>query len=162
MSDKKGTNDPLLQWVSFRLDQETYAIDVMLVQEVRRHSEIAPVPGADSDVMGIINLRGSVVTVIDTRVRLGHQCGELTDDTRIIIVEHQDEVIGLYVDEVSEVIYLRQSEIERSPKVGSDDARRYISGVCNKGDRLYILLAVDKLLGGTDVAAGADQELELF
>lgn len=153
--------DPMLQWVSFRLDQEIYAIDVMLVQEVRRHTEIAPVPGADSDVMGIINLRGSVVTVIDTRKRLGHSCQPLSDDTRIVIVEHQDEVIGLYVDEVSEVIYLRQSEIERSPKVSNDEARRYISGVCNKGERLYILLAVDKLLGANE-SEGLASELELF
>lgn len=156
---KANENDPLLQWVSFRLDTETYAIDVMLVQEVRRHSEIAPVPGADAHVLGIINLRGSVVTVVDTRSQLGHQCSELTDDSRIVIVEHDGEVIGLLVDEVSEVIYLRQSEIERSPKVGSDEARRYISGVCNKGDRLYILLAVDKLLSNETAGAA---EMDLF
>lgn len=154
-------DDPLMQWVSFRLDQEIYAIDVMLVQEVRRYSEIAPVPGADADVMGIINLRGSVVTVVDARARLGHIGAELTDDTRIVIVEHEGEVIGLYVDEVSEVVYLRQSEIERSPKLSNDEARRYISGVCNKNERLYILLAVDKLLGSETAAHEAD-ELELF
>ena len=67
----KGNEDPVLQWVTFRLDNETYGINVMQVQEVLKHSEIAPVPGAPNYVMGIINLRGNVVTVIDTRDRFG-------------------------------------------------------------------------------------------
>ena len=60
-----------MQWVTFKLDRETYGINVMQVQEVLRHTEIAPVPGAPTYVMGIINLRGNVVTVIDTRARFG-------------------------------------------------------------------------------------------
>ena len=64
-------NDEVLQWVTFKLDSETYGINVMQVQEVLRYSEIAPVPGAPDYVLGIINLRGNVVTVIDTRSRFG-------------------------------------------------------------------------------------------
>ena len=62
----KSSEDPMLQWVTFRLGGETYGINVMQVQEVLRYSEIAPVPGAPAYVLGIINLRGNVVTVIDT------------------------------------------------------------------------------------------------
>ena len=66
---KTGENDEVLQWVTFKLENEVYGINVMQVQEVLRYSEIAPVPGAPVYVLGIINLRGNVVTVIDTRSR---------------------------------------------------------------------------------------------
>ena len=80
----QGAEDPILQWVTFRLDNETYGINVMQVQEVLRHTEIAPVPGAPSYVLGIINLRGNVVTVIDTRQRFGLTPAPITDNTRIV------------------------------------------------------------------------------
>src|SRR5690554_480611 len=75
--------DPILQWVTFRLDNETYGINVMQVQEVLRHTEIAPVPGAPEYVLGIINLRGNVVTVIDTRQRFGLAPAPVTEQTCI-------------------------------------------------------------------------------
>ena len=68
---KDQINDEVLQWVTFQLEEETYGINVMQVREVLRYSEIAPVPGAPDYVLGIINLRGNVVTVIDTRSRFG-------------------------------------------------------------------------------------------
>ena len=67
----KESNDQVLQWVTFKLQEETYGINVMQVQEVLRYTDIAPVPGAPMYVLGIINLRGNVVTVIDTRARFG-------------------------------------------------------------------------------------------
>ena len=81
-SSAQGAEDPILQWVTFRLDNETYGINVMQVQEVLRYTEIAPVPGAPSYVLGIINLRGNVVTVIDTRQRFGLDSSDVTDNTR--------------------------------------------------------------------------------
>jgi purine-binding chemotaxis protein CheW len=96
----KSSDDPVLQWVTFRLDGETYGINVMQVQEVLRYSEIAPVPGAPSYVLGIINLRGNVVTVIDTRHRFNLSSGEITDNTRIVIIETDRHVIGILVDSV--------------------------------------------------------------
>lgn len=159
-TQRGASDDPLLQWVTFRCDSETYGIDVMHVQEVRRYTEIAPVPGAEHDVLGIVNLRGSVVTVVDARMRLGHHTGEITDETRIVIVEHEGEVIGLLVDQVSEVVYLRRSEIEGSPRVSNDETKRFISGVCNKDDKLYILLSIEKLLGSSET--GMPVEVDLF
>ncbi|AFO47944.1 purine-binding chemotaxis protein CheW [Pseudomonas putida DOT-T1E] len=85
-SSAQGSEDPILQWVTFRLDNESYGINVMQVQEVLRYTEIAPVPGAPSYVLGIINLRGNVVTVIDTRQRFGLMPTEVTDNTRIVII----------------------------------------------------------------------------
>lgn len=142
----KSSDDPILQWVTFRLAGETYGINVMQVQEVLRYSEVAPVPGAPAYVLGIINLRGNVVTVIDTRHRFGLTPGEITDNTRIVIIEAENHVIGILVDSVAEVVYLRESEIETAPSVGNEDSAKFIQGVCHKNDELLILVALDKLL----------------
>ena len=143
---KKASEDPVLQWVTFKLVGETYGINVMQVQEVLRYSEIAPVPGAPPYVLGIINLRGNVVTVIDTRHRFGLEPGEVTDNTRIVIIEADKHVVGILVDSVAEVVYLRQSEIETAPNVGNDDSAKFIQGVCHKNNELLILIELDKLL----------------
>lgn len=139
-------DDPVLQWVTFHLAGETYGVNVMQVQEVLRHTEIAPVPGAPAYVLGIINLRGNVVTVIDTRHRFGLEPGEITDNTRIVIIEAEKHVVGMLVDSVAEVVYLRQSEIEAAPNVGSDDSAKFIQGVCHKNGELLILIELNKLL----------------
>lgn len=141
-----AADDRVLQWVTFRLAGETYGINVMQVQEVLRYSEIAPVPGAPSYVLGIINLRGNVVTVLDTRNRFGLQPAEVTDQTRIVIIEADKHVIGILVDAVAEVVYLRHSEIETAPNVGNEESAKFIQGVCHKSDELLILVELDKLL----------------
>ncbi len=97
-------------------------------------------------MLGIINLRGNVVTVIDTRLRFGLPKGDITDHTRIVIIEANTHVIGILVDSVAEVVYLRQSEIETSPNVGNDESARYIQGVCHKDNELLILVELDKML----------------
>ena len=140
------SNDEVLQWVTFQLDDETYGINVMQVQEVLRYSEIAPVPGAPNYVLGIINLRGNVVTVIDTRLRFGLQTTEVTDNTRIVIIESEKQVIGILVDGVAEVVYLKTSEIDSAPNVGTDESARFIQGVSNRDDELLILVDLDKML----------------
>lgn len=148
----KTSDDPVLQWVTFRLAGETYGVNVMQVQEVLRYSEIAPVPGAPAYVLGIINLRGNVVTVIDTRHRFGLEPGEVTENTRIVIIEADSHVIGILVDSVAEVVYLRQSEIETAPNVGNDESAKFIQGVCHKNEELLILIELDKLLTDSEWA----------
>jgi purine-binding chemotaxis protein CheW len=141
-----AADDPILQYVTFRLDNETYGINVMQIQEVLRYTEIAPVPGAPDYVLGIINLRGNVVTVIDTRKRFGLLESEVSDHTRIVVIEVAGQVVGILVDSVAEVVYLRQSEIETAPNVGNEESARFIQGVCNKGGELIILVEFEKML----------------
>ncbi len=143
---KDQVNDEVLQWVTFQLEEETYGINVMQVREVLRYSEIAPVPGAPDYVLGIINLRGNVVTVIDTRSRFGLMQGEITDNTRIIVIESDSQVIGILVDSVAEVVYLRSSEIDTTPSVGTDESAKFIQGVSNRDGKLLILVDLNKLL----------------
>ncbi|MDT8387928.1 MAG: chemotaxis protein CheW [Thiogranum sp.] len=139
-------NDPIIQWVTFRLAEESYGINVMQVQEVLRVTEIAPVPGAPHYVLGIINLRGNVVTVIDTRIRLGLTRTELTDSSRIVIIEGARHVVGILVDCVAEVVDLRASDVESPPNVGKDETANYIQGVSSRDDELLILVDLNKLL----------------
>ncbi len=142
----QAVDDPLLQWVTFRLDNESYGINVMQVQEVLRLSEIAPVPGAPAHVLGIINLRGNVVTVIDTRTRFGLPPVEACEATRIVIIESDQMIVGILVDSVAEVVNLRMSEIETAPNVGNDESARYIQGVHSRNNEILILIDLNKLL----------------
>ena len=142
----QATNDSVMQCVTFRLDDEVYGINVMQVQEVLRVTEIAPVPGAPHYVLGIINLRGNVVTVIDTRERLGLGSHEMDESTRIVIIEADKQVVGILVDAVAEVVDLRTSEIESAPNVGNDESSKYIQGVSSRDGELLILVDLNKLL----------------
>ncbi len=143
---KANSNDEVIQWVTFRLADEVYGINVMQVQEVLRVTEIAPVPGAPHYVLGIINLRGNVVTVIDTRIRLGLPTAEVTDSTRIVIIETARHVVGMLVDCVAEVVDVATSEVESAPNVGSDESANYIQGVASRENELLILVDLNKLL----------------
>lgn len=145
-NDAGKTDDEVLQWVTFRLDNETYGVNVMQVKEVLRYTEIAPVPGAPNYVLGIINLRGNVVTVIDTRTRFGLVQDEITDNSRIIVIESDKQEIGILVDSVAEVVYLRTSEIDSAPNVGTEESAKFIQGVSNRDKELLILVDLNKLL----------------
>ncbi len=135
-----------LQWVTFRLGEETYAINVMGVQEVLRFTEIAPVPGAPDYVLGIINLRGNVVTVIDTAKRFGLMSKEVDDSTRIVVIEASGQVVGILVDSVAEVMELSESDIESAPNVGNSESSKYIQGVASRDGEVIILVDLNKLM----------------
>ncbi len=149
--------DPMTQWVTFMLDNEKYGINVMQVREVLRDIEIAPVPGAPTYVLGIINLRGNVVTVIDTRSRFGLPAVEVNDESRVIIIETMDQIVGLLVDSIAEVADIPKSQIELTPNVGNDDSSRYIQGVHSREGELLILVAVEKVLSDEEWA-----EMEMY
>ncbi len=149
---KRAALDPVIQLVTFRLEDETYGINVMQVQEVLRVTEIAPVPGAPAYVLGIVNLRGNVVTVIDTRRRFDLPTADTTDSSRIVIIESEEEVVGILVDSVSEVVELRQSEIETAPSVGTEESSRHIQGVATRSDDLLIVVDLNKLLSEDEKA----------
>jgi purine-binding chemotaxis protein CheW len=143
------TNDnkeQVFQWVTFKLENETYGINVLNVQEVQRYSEISPIPGAADFVLGMINLRGKVITVVDTRAKFGLSEYSIDDDSRILILESDQHVIGLLVDSVAEVNSIKGSEIDDAPNVGNTESSRFIQGVCNKNDTLLVLLDSDKIL----------------
>lgn len=145
-------DEELQRWVTFKLDNEVYGVSVSEVREVLRYSNIAPVPGAPSFVVGIINLRGNVVTVIDTRNRFGLPSAEVSDESRIIIVDMADQEVGVLVDSVAEVVDIDANTIEAAPNVGNEDTSRYINGVTSLEGNLLILVDVKKLLTDDELA----------
>ncbi len=144
--DDAASDDQVTQWGTFRLGEEIYGVNVMQIREVLRYTEITPVPGAPYYVLGIINLRGNVVTVIDTRIRFGLAQGEIDNNTRIVIVEVEKQVVGMLVDSVAEVTYLNESEIEKAPNVGNEETSKFITGVCNKNSELLILIDLERMI----------------
>ena len=144
--NEQVTNNTVSQWVTFRLGDEIYGIDVLQVQEVLRITEISPVPGAPNHVLGIINLRGNVVTVIDARNRFGLAPKETDDSSRIVVVDAYEKVVGLLVDNVSEVAYVPNSQIEMAPNVGTDEGNKFVSGVSNRDGELLIMVDLAKLI----------------
>ena len=147
---EEKASEEVFQWVTFKLENETYGVNVMQVQEVLRYTEIAPVPGAPDYVLGIITLRGNVVTVIATRLKFGLMPAEVTDSSRIIIIEAEKQVVGILVDSVAEVVYLKASEIDDAPSVGTEESARFIQGVSNRKDDLLILVDLNKLLSDNE------------
>lgn len=134
------------QWVTFYLENETYGLNVLQVQEVLRVSEITPVPGAPDFVLGIINLRGKVVTVLDARRRFHMPSKERDEDNRIIIIETPQHVAGILVDAVAEVVTLRAGEIEDGSHVGTQATARYIRGTHHRDGELLLLVDLQELI----------------
>ena len=145
-SAEASPKDEITQWVKFRLSGESYGIRVLKVQEIQRYSEISPIPGAPSYVLGIINLRGNVISVLNTREKFGLDELEITDDTRIVILEAATQVVGILVDSVAEVISLKASDVDIAPNVGNEETAKFIDGVTNKEGELLILLDAEKIL----------------
>lgn len=143
-------NDEESQWVTFSLEKENYAIRVLKVIEIQRHSGISSIPNASPHVLGIINLRGKIICVIDTRAKFGLPDFEITDNTRIIIIEANENMIGLLVDDVDEVITIKQSEINDAPNIGSNKKAPFIESVYYINNKLVVLLNLDRILSNDE------------
>ena len=144
--------DPVTQWLTFVLGGEKYAVKVVQVQEVLRYTTIAPVPGSPAEVLGIINLRGNVVTVVDARKKFGMPSRKVDDATRIMMMDVQGYIIGVLVDTVTEVIDLKDNEIESTPDVSNSATSLFIQGIANIDNVLHILVSLDKLLNEQELA----------
>ncbi len=143
-------------YVTFSLADETYAIDVLQVQEVLKMTEITPVPGVPDYILGIINLRGDVVTVIDARRRMSLPAREPDDASRIVVIDLERHNVGILVDAVAEVVQIAPGAIDPAPAVGNDQASRFILGVTSTAETLTILIDLNKLLSDEEWAAIRD------
>ncbi len=145
-NDEDAPKGPTTQWVSFTIEGETYAVDVLKVQEVLKQVDIAPVPGAPPYILGIINLRGNVVPVLDTRKRMGLPPQSYDESTRIIILDVDEDSVGIVVDSVAEVEEVSDDAIDTAPGASNDEGSRFIQGVVSTGENLLILLDVERLI----------------
>lgn len=148
----KGGDD-LVQFVTCRIAQEEFALDVLSVQEINRMVEVTRVPKAPYFVEGVINLRGRIIPVLDLRRRFGLPTSDRTDDSRIMVVLVRQRMVGLIVDEVVEVLRLPKVMIEPPPSVGNSAGAEFTQGVGRIDDRLLIVLDLNRLLLPSDQAA---------
>lgn len=134
------------QVVVFDVAHEAYAVDIARVHEIIRWQPITVIPGAPSCVEGVINLRGKVIPVLDLRQRFGLPTAALTSASRIVVVEINEQTLGLMVDGVSEVLRVAADRIAPpSPLMVSIDSR-YLRGIAKLEDRLVVLLDLDQVL----------------
>ncbi|MBS4032730.1 MAG: chemotaxis protein CheW [Clostridiales bacterium] len=135
-----------LQLVAFRLRGEEFAVDIQRVREVLKITQITPLPQALSFIEGVINLRGEVIPVIDLRKRFNIINVQQTGESRIIIVEIDENLVGLIVDSVTEVLHLLTSAVEPPPRRLVGTRTEFIKGVGKLGDRLLIILDLEQIL----------------
>ncbi|MCX7779292.1 MAG: chemotaxis protein CheW [Negativicutes bacterium] len=154
MSNNAYSSDQV-QLVVFKLGKEEYGISILQVQEIKRMTDITRVPHTPDYIKGVINLRGSVLPVVDLKKRLNMNAGEYNDNTRIIIVKIEEIFIGMIVDAVSEVLTLPVNNIEPAQTVVGGVSATYLYGVGKLDNRLIILLNLEALAGlGQETRAG--------
>ncbi len=138
--------DSLLQLVSFNINDEEFGLDILKVQEINRMVEITRVPNTPDFVVGVINLRGKVIPIIDLRARLGMPEKAYNKDTRIIVVELEGKVIGFVVDKVNEVLRINKNITEPPPPMAGGINSDFITAVGKLENRLLILLDLNKVI----------------
>lgn len=146
------------QYLTFSLNDEMFAIGILSIREIIEYGHLTEVPMVPPFIRGVINLRGSVVPVIDLSVRFGRQAGEITKRTCIVIIEigspsgDQHHQMGIVVDAVSEVLEIPPADIEPPPAFGSHIRSDFISGMGKINGRFVVILDVDRILSLDEVA----------
>lgn len=128
------------QYVVFGLDNQEYCIDIITVQEIIVPTKITKLPDTPSYVLGVFNLRGNIIALLDLKTRFGMKSSEQTEDTRIIVMKVDDKSFGILADEIHEVIKIKEENIENSGDISTEINKEYISGVAKDGERLIIML----------------------
>lgn len=136
-----------LELLTFLIAGEQYAIDIEKIVEIVTPRPLTRIPNADASVVGIISLRGTIVTLVDVRRKLRHQAaGEDNENTRIVVIDLRDETVGFVVDRVLRVVKIAPSEVEPHPVVHATELEEAVRGVFRVSGALTILLDLDKLL----------------
>lgn len=143
-------DDDLIQLVTFRIGEEEFGVDILAVQEIIRMMQITMVPRAPEFIEGVINLRGKVIPVINMRTRFNKPALNQDNNTRIVVMELENKIVGFLVDGVSEVLRIPESTVEDPPPVVAGIGSEYIRGIGKLDNRLLILLNLDNLLGSID------------
>jgi purine-binding chemotaxis protein CheW len=153
--DTKAAHTDMLQFVTFNLGKQKYAIDILKVQEINNLKEITPIPNAPAYMEGAINLRGKVIPVLNLRRRLHLENQDLTELSKIVIADINGLVLGMIVDSVSDVLRISSDIVEPAPPVISGSSRSdFVLGIAKLSDMLVIILDMDKMLDRTDLQGG--------
>jgi purine-binding chemotaxis protein CheW len=134
------------QFISFKIGDEGYAIDIMAVREIKGWTETTPLPNQPSYILGVMNLRGIIVPVYDLRCRFGMGLTEASRSHAIIIVSAQDRMAGLLVDAVSDILTVNSNEICPVPEAECGSSADFLSGIIPVNETMVVMLALDQLL----------------
>lgn len=143
------------QVLSFTLENETYAVDILRVREIRGFTPVTHMPDTPAHVLGVLNLRGSIVPIVDMRRRIGVAAVEPSPLTVIIVLSVEGKKgrrdFGLVVDGVSDVVDLRPEDMKDAPELDECDREDLISTIASVGDRMILVLDIDRMLAGEGV-----------
>jgi purine-binding chemotaxis protein CheW len=146
----EDTNN-MTEVLSFRLGAEEYALSILKVQEIRGYDNVTRIASAPDYLKGVVNLRGIIVPIVDMRIKFN--VGEPTYDafTVVIVLNINGHTIGVVVDSVSDVVTLTPDQIKPAPELGASVTAEYLQGLGTVGERMLILLDIDKLLSSEDM-----------
>jgi len=134
-----------LQFVVFKLGNEEYGVNIMQVKEIVTYKEPVKVPNTPKFIEGIINLRSQIIPIVNLKKRFNIPGDEINDETRIIVMNIDSKQVGFIVDDASEVRTISEEDIENAPDIIAGIERKYITGIGKIGERILILLDLDKL-----------------
>lgn len=167
-SETKGTGqnrhhqeqDNSVQYLSFALDSEEYGVDILRVQEIRSWEPVSRIPNVPPYEKGVVNLRGSIVPIIDLREKLRIKFTGYTPLTVVVVLQTRDgdktRTMGVVVDSVSDVITIDKAKIQDAPDFGAKVSNEFINGLVSVNERMVILLDVDKLLKLEELETGGN------
>ena len=155
----RRVDNPIIQLVGFRLDNEDYAIAITKIQEIILMKPITRIPQVPDFIEGLINLRGSVIPIVNLRKRFGLPARQVDDETRTIVVNIHDKTVGCIVDAVTQVMRINRDQIQPPPLSVLAIAHQYIAGLARLEDRLLIILDIERLFDEqSSVVSGQWQE----
>ena len=148
------------EYLTFRLDQEEYGIDIMKVQEIRGYEPPTRIANAPKFLKGVVNLRGTIVPIVDMRLKFACAKAEYNSFTVVIILNLKNRIVGIVVDSVSDVMELPPENLKSAPEIESVIDSSVVLGLGSLGDRMLILLDIERLMSGADMGLVADPEPE--
>ena len=146
------------EYLTFRLDQEEYGIDILKVQEIRGYEQPTRIANAPAFIKGVVNLRGTIVPIVDMRLKFNCAQADYNSFTVVIILNLRDRVVGIVVDSVSDVMELSAENIRSAPDVESAIDNGCILGLGSVGERMLMLLDNEKLMANAEMGLAANDE----
>jgi len=148
---KEMTSNTTSEYLTFRLGQEEYGIDILKVQEIRGYESPTRIANAPSFIKGVVNLRGTIVPIVDMRLKFNCQSANYDAFTVVIILNLQHRIVGIVVDSVSDVMSLTEDQIRSAPDIESIIDSDSVIGLGSLDNRMLILLDIEKLMSSSDM-----------
>ncbi|MFO0775885.1 MAG: chemotaxis protein CheW [Nitrospiraceae bacterium] len=152
-AEREAVGSDERQFLTFRLGEESYGVDILRVQEIKGYTGVTKIPNAPPYIKGLLNLRGTIVPIVELRTRFSMPTVDYTMFTVIVVVVLGTKTVGLVVDTVSEVLQIAKKDIQPAPEFGAAVDVTYLDGIGKSNDQLVAFLNIDRLMHGVDTRA---------